>query len=535
MINKIVIPALLFAGVSITGCSEIKEEPNVIIIYTDDVGYGDIGCYGGTLVKTPNIDRLAAEGVQFTNAYATASTCTPSRYSLLTGEYHWRVPPQWSVGEIKGVSIAPGDAGLLIDPSTKTLPSIMKDAGYSTAVVGKWHLGLGPVGGPDWNGTITPGPNEIGFDYSFLVPVTGDRVPCVYVENNKVLNLDPNDPILVSYKEQIGPDSLIYNPDVTPDVVNTYEHSEVETNSENGIRMHPSFGHDQSIINGIPRIGFMTGGTSALWKDEKIAETITSKALDFIDKNKNNKFFLYFSTHDIHVPRVPGKKFAGKSGLSVYGDVLMQLDWCVGEIMNKLDELNLSENTMVIFTSDNGPVLNDGYHDGSDKILGTHSPTGIYRGGKYSAFEGSTKVPFIVHWKGRITSGNSEALFSQVDLLASMAALVGYKSPDDLNYDSSNTLPVIMNQQHDDREFVVQQNMDGTLSIIRNGWKYIEPGSGFKHNPYTNPPMEMGNDNIPQLYNLNEDKRETNNVADEFPELTAQLAELLENVKNKSL
>ncbi len=535
-------PFLLSFPVIFTSClntpaeNSKNEKPNIILIYTDDVGYGDIGCYGAREVNTPNIDKLALKGLRFTNSYAAAATCTPSRYAMLTGEYHWRKPPGWQVGKLKGTSIAPGDAGLIIDTAMNTIPSLLKKVGYSTAVVGKWHLGLGPAGGPDWNGIIKPAPEDIGFGYSFLIPATGDRVPCVFVENRKVVNLNADDPIRVSFNDPIGEDSTMYNPDVTPKTIVSYN-KPVKNESgpdhlRNPVKMHPSFGHDQTIVNGIPRIGYMTGGYSARWKDEDIADIITQRALDFIEKNKNKAFFLYFSTHDIHVPRVPNERFSGKSKIGLYGDAIMQMDWCVGEIINKLEELELTNQTLVIFTSDNGPVLDDGYHDGSVEHTGNHKPAGPYRGGKYSAFEGGTKVPLIVHWPETVNHGISHAVVSQIDFLASLANLAGYKTTGDLSPDSFNHLHTFLGDDFTDREYIVQQNMGGTLSLIKANWKYIEPGGGPKLNPYTRPNMELGNNPLPQLYNLAEDVSESYNVAETFPDITMKMSEMLQKIKN---
>jgi arylsulfatase A-like enzyme len=232
------------------------------------------------------------------------------------------------------------------------------------------------------------------------------------------------------------------------------------------------------------------------------------------------------------VPRVPGKRFAGKSTLGVYGDVLMQMDWCIGQIIDRIDQLGLAENTLVIFSSDNGPVQNDGYHDGTDEISALHKPSGPYRGGKYSALEGGTKVPFIVRWRGKIKPGVSGALFSQIDIMASLAALAGHPDPEEQAIDSHDNLQVLLGKKETDREFVVQQNMGGTLSIIKDNYKYIEPGDGPALNPYTNPPVELGNSPLPQLYNLANDPGEKKNLAEKFPEITKQLADELQKIKN---
>ena len=533
-----VTPFFLTLPVALGSCNihkeNLQEKPNIIIIYTDDVGYGDIGCYGGSLVSTPNIDNLAANGLKFTNSYAASATSTPSRYALLTGEYYWRKPPGWRVGDLEGTSIAPGDAGMIIDTGILTLPSILGDAGYVNAVVGKWHLGLGPLGGPDWNGVITPGPEDIGFDYSFLIPATGDRVPCVYVENRRIVNLDPDDPLEVSFNQPIGDDLTIYNPDVTPEIITSYPkpgESRISKERED-VKMHPSFGHDQTIINGIPRIGYMTGGYAARWKDEDMADVITKKAVNFIRENQNNRFFLYFSTHDIHVPRVPHERFVGKSEIGVYGDVIKQMDWCVGEIMNTLDELNLREKTLVIFTSDNGPVLDDGYHDGSPEETVGHLPAGPFRGGKYSAFEGGTKVPFIVHWPARVQPGISTALFSQIDILATFASLIGHENPDNITYDGSDQLPALLGKDPKGREYVIQQNMGGTLSVVKGQWKYIEHSDGPALNPYTTPNIELGNFPSHQLYNLETDITEKIDLANDNYEKVREMSGILETIRN---
>ena len=482
-------------------CNQPVEKPNIIIIYADDLGYGDISCYGATNISTPNIDRLAGEGLVFTNAHCTSATSTPSRYSMLTGEYAWRR---------KDTGIATGDAPAIITPGRKTIASVLKDAGYVTGVVGKWHLGLGPSGGADWNGEITYGPMDIGFDYNFLIPATGDRVPCVYVENRRVVGLDPNDPIKVSFSEPILTEPT------------GKDHPEL-------LKMHPSHGHDMTIVNGVSRIGYMSGGKSALWIDEDMADVITGKAVEFITKNKDNQFFLYFATHDIHVPRVPHQRFVGKSGMGPRGDAILEFDWSVGEIVKAVDDLALAGKTMIIVTSDNGPVVDDGYKDDAVEKLGDHKPAGPLRGGKYSAFDGGTRIAFIVRWPGKIKSGTTAALFSQIDLMASFAALTGQTLTSDAGPDSFDNLNTLTGQSKTDRDWLVEHSSNGRLSLIRGDWKIIEPGPGPKLNGNTN--IETGNDTVPQLYNLKTDLGEKNNLAGENIEKYNELKDLLEKIK----
>jgi arylsulfatase A-like enzyme len=504
IINQLLLSILLLTvAVSVYGQKTNRTKPNIVLIYTDDLGFGDVSSYGTSAIPTPNIDRLAKNGVRFTNAHATSATCTPSRFSLLTGKYAWRK---------EGTGIAPGDAALLIPVATTTLPGILQKAGYNTAVIGKWHLGLGDEKGPDWNGKISPGPIEIGFNYSFLIPATGDRVPCVFVENHHVLNLDRNDPIKVSYTGAVDPNAPTgkKNPEL--------------------LKMQPSHGHDMSIVNGVSRIGYMTGGNTALWKDEDFAGILLQKADAYINQQKARPFFLYFSTHDIHVPRLAHERFVGKSGMGPRGDVLLQLDWTVGQIENILRKNGLLENTLIIFTSDNGQVIDDGYKDDAVEKLGSHKPGGIYRGGKYSSFEGGTKVPFIVSWKGKIKQGKvNDALFSQVDLYASLATLAGIEVEEGQAPDSRNHLPVLLNQTNKPREYLVEQSLNSTLSLVVGSWKYIEPSKGPKINKDTN--TELGNSPEPQLYNLTGDPGETKNVATAYPEKVKEMQELLVKIK----
>jgi arylsulfatase A-like enzyme len=474
---------------------------NIVLIYADDIGYGDFGCYGATKVKTPQVDALARQGLRFTDAHSPAATCTPSRYSLLTGEYAWRK---------RGTNILPGDANLIIEPDRPTLASVLKSSGYTTGVVGKWHLGLG--NGPiNWNEPLKPGPAELGFDYSFIIPATGDRTPCVFVENGRVVNLDPADPIQVSYQKKIGEDPT------------GAEHPELLT-------MKPSHGHDQTIVNGISRIGYMSGGKTARWKDEEIAETINRKAVDFIEANRDKPFFLYFSTHDVHVPRVPGRRFAGSSQDGTRGDVIQEFDGSVGEVVAALDRLGLAADTLLIVTSDNGPVLDDGYDDTAKRQEGLapaapmvdtfgHTPAGNLRGRKSTAYEAGTRVPCIARWPGKIEPGVSDALVSQVDLLPTLAALVGAPVPVGAAPDGMNQLPTLLGKDSKGREVLIEQGR--SLGVRRGNWKLVLPPGPRRR--------ADGADGKPELYDLSKDLAEQHDLAAEHPEIVAEMMKILED------
>jgi arylsulfatase A-like enzyme len=484
--------------------SRADERPNVVLIYADDLGLGDVSCYGAKSVSTPNIDRLAKEGIQFTDAHSAAATCTPSRFAMMTGTYAWRQ---------QGTGIAAGDAALIIEPGSTNLASIFQEAGYKSSVVGKWHLGLG-AGQLDWNGKIAPGPLELGFDECFLVPATGDRVPTVYVENHHVFNLDPADPITVSFKEPVGDEPTgADNPEL--------------------LRQKFSHGHNQTIHNGISRIGYMSGGRSARWVDEDMADTLTARACDFIDRHANEKqpFFLFFSLHDIHVPRTPHARFVGSTPMGPRGDAIAQADWCVGEVLKRLDSLGVADNTLVIFTSDNGPVLDDGYRDDAVEKLGKHDPAGGYRGGKYSAFEAGTRVPMIVRWPAKIPAGKvSPAIMCQIDYCALMASLAGITLRPYECQDSREHIPSLLGQDDYGRWFLVEQSK--TLSLRHGNWKYIEPAEGPAIFPFTK--IESGLAPIPQLYDLEKDKGERNNVATQFPEKVKEYQTILKGIREET-
>lgn len=494
--NRLILSgALLTLGVA--NAQNIK--PNIIIINADDLGYGDVSCNGYSKVLTPNVDKVAKEGVRLTNLHCTSSTSTPSRFSMLTGKYAWRVP---------GTGVAPGDAAMIVTPQMKTMPAMLQRAGYTTAAVGKWHLGLGSERGKqNWNGKITPALEDIGFDYSFIMAATGDRVPCVYIEDGRVVGLDPADPIQVSYSKPFeGEPTGKKNPEL--------------------LKMHPSHGHDQALVNGISRIGYMKGGKSALWVDEEIADRITEKAVQFIEKSADKPFFLYFATNDIHVPRAPHERFVGKSGMGARGDAILSFDWSVGEVVKCLERLGIADNTLIIITSDNGPVVDDGYKDRAAELLGDHKPSAWMRGGKYSIFEAGTRVLGLARWAGQIKPGAvSNAAISQVDFFATLADIAGVEIDQTEAPDSRVMTKALMGRDKKGRDHIIEHS--GTHSITIGDWKYIAPNANGSKIAWETG-NETGNDAQPQLFNIKSDAGERTNLAKKYPQRAAEMAAELE-------
>lgn len=459
------------------------DRPNVIFILADDIGYADLGCYGAKQIQTPNLDKLARNGVRFTQAYSPASTSTPSRYALLTGEYAWRADAR----------ILTGDAPLLIDAEKNNLPKTFQQAGYRTGIVGKWHLGLGSKENKvDFNKTIVNGPKEVGFDYSYIFPATNDRVPCVYIENCEVVNLSSSDPIQVSYQHKVGT-----NP----------------TGRENPelLTLHPHLGHDGTIVNGVSRIGWMSGGSDALWVDEEMADVLLDKALQFIKKEKGQPYFLYFATHNAHEPRIPSPKFKGKSKAGIYGDVIEEFDYMVGEVVNALKESGEFENTIIIVTSDNGPMIKEGYEDGALEGLNGHNPYWILRGEKGTLNEGGTRVPFIFSWPQKVKRGfEQNQPFCYMDMLATFPSLLGFKKSNvSVNDSKDASLLFLISDAGMYRPYLVVQNNGKNIAVRSGDWKWI--------------PNQVNQNQ--ELYNLKGDPSELHNVQFAFWKIIAELKE----------
>lgn len=501
--------AFLLFVVAVQAASNTGEaRPNVVVIIADDLGYGDLGCYGGTAIPTPNLDRLAAKGVRFTQAYAPASTCTPSRYALLSGEYAWRQPANKT-------SILPGDAPLAFDLARPTLASFFRSQGYATGLVGKWHLGLGDGHAPvDFNGMITPGPLEVGFDTAFFIPATVDRVPCVFVHDHRVAALDINDPMAVSYSQRVGSDPV------------GYEHPEL-------LKYGADRQHSEVIVNGISRIGSMSGGQSARWVDEEIADTLARHSVDFIMKHREHPFFLLLGTHDPHVPRMPHPRFRGRSTAGIRGDAIVQLDWVVGEIMDALERTGVAGKTLVLFTSDNGPVLFDGYYDGSKEANAGHRPAGVLRGWKFLRYEGGTRVPLIASWPGRAPEGTvTDRMFSLHDVFASAAGLLGQPLPAGAGRDGLDLSALWLGGiPGRTRDFIVQQGAGNVLALRKGDWKFvprnIAPASGIGGADPRDQRFTEVQTPEDQLFDLSVDPAEQHNLAAAQPAKVAEMAALL--------
>jgi arylsulfatase A-like enzyme len=457
------------------------ETPNILVIFADDVGWGDAGCYGATKVKTPNIDRLAREGQRFANGHASAAVCTPTRYSLLTGQYSWR---QNGAGLDKGVSN--GGSPLLVPTAMTTAPGLLKNAGYQTALIGKWHLGFGETK-PDYNNELKPGPLEIGFHEFFGIPATNDRVPTVFVRDHRVLGLDPSDPIAINYNKD-------------------------EAKSQ-GM---------SAYIAGRNRIGWMKGGKAAWWKDTEIADTLTGECVQFIERNKEKKFFLLYAPHNVHAPAITHKRFAGSSGLGNRADMLLELDASIGKILETLDKHDLAKNTLIIYSSDNGAYVND--EDG-------HKPTGPFRGKKSQLWEGGHRVPFIVRWPARIQPGEPKELVSTIDIPATVSAAAGISIPESSLPDSYNLLPAMLGEKDaPKRDDLVVMSGTGQLALRSGDFKYIPDLSnadgwygGKKKGPKK-----------PGLYDLSKDPGETQNLYQKQTSMGKRLADRLEEMRTKT-
>lgn len=494
--NFLLAMGLFFIGAPVSLFAAVK--PNVVFILADDLGYGDLSSYGATKVETPNIDRLAKEGRKFTDAHSPHSVCTPSRYSLMTGRYSWRT---WA----KTANVWSTDP-MLIDDDQFTLPKLLREAGYQTALVGKWHLGYGRPGAPGWddvkgidyNGKIAPGPLEAGFDYYFGIPHVGQQ-PHVFIENHRVVGLQSDSPL-----ELVMDDRWLHRP------------------SYLDRHMYP------------PRHHF-DGGEGAKYRQQDVALKLTEKAVDWLtqsSKEGEDPFFLYFAHRNVHGPYAPHERFVGKSKIGVYGDFLLELDWSVGRILDTLDELGIADDTLVFFSSDNGGVQM-GHKPAEFVNHNGHMTNGPLRGQKTESLEGGHRVPLLARWPGHIEAGStSDALVALTDTMATLADLMGRDLDEDEGPDSCSFLGELLGREpkQPPRRVLVHENYRGGYGIRVDDWKLlmIQGGGGIGWSPFDNDRSQPNG----QLYHLKEDLKEQNNLYEERPERVAEMAELLRKIRS---
>lgn len=459
-------------------CSQRTESelPNIIYILADDLGYGDVSSYNPDAAwKTPNIDRIAAEGMSFRDAHTGSAVCTPTRYGVLTGRYAWRT-------RLKEGVLWSWDKPL-IESGEMTVGSLLQKKGYFTGCIGKWHLGLGwqyhevNPDSADFSKPLAGGPTTLGFDYFFGITASLDIPPYVYIEN-----------------------------DLSTTVPNEY--------TQNGSKMG----------------WWRKGLTGSDFEHEQVLPLLTKKAVSFIENQAKSPtkqpFLLYFPLPAPHTPILPTKDFLGKSGTNLYGDFMLQVDWTVGEILRVLDEQNIADETLIIFTSDNGCSNQADYEELAS--FG-HDPSYLFRGHKADIFEGGHHVPFVVRWPGKVKAGSSsDQIICLTDLLATIAGITGETLAPDAGVDSYNLLPVMLDGQTKQiREATVHHSVNGSFAIRKGKWKLILcPGSGGWSDPVPGSPEEDG---LPpfQLYNLEEDIGELNNLVENYPDVVKDLKLML--------
>ncbi len=485
----------------VAGLQAHASSPNILIILADDYGYGSAGCYGADakLVCTPNIDRLAAEGRRFTDANTPSSVCSPTRYALLTGRYCWRTALKFETLS----TFAP----LHIEPGRLTMASMLKEHGYQTAAIGKWHLGYGTAGSdPKWRTDYTaelkPGPLELGFDYHFSVPQNHGDVTGVFVENHFVYGLRSG---------KIPADMKLPGPAPDDDRFTSAYTSEAQQGR----------GKAPLVIDAPHR------------KDEHVMTVLTEKTVQWIGQQKPDRpFFLYYTPVAVHEPVTPSKELQGSSAAGKFGDWIHELDRSVGSVLDALVKNGLADNTLVIFTSDNGGVfeLANAKRTETQAVNAGLAVNGAWRSGKQHIFEGGFRVPFIARWPGKIPAGTvCDEMLNLVDLLATTAAMVGDKLPpaNAAAEDSRNILPALLGEKNAKpaRQDMILNSNAGVFAIRKGPWKWIE-GVPAEHLP-PNLSKSHAKEFQRVLFNLHDDPGETRDVSAENPEIVKQLETLL--------
>ena len=469
--KRVALGAVLLLVMS-CGSEAADRQPNIVLILADDLGYGSLNSYGASEshIRTPNIDRLAQEGRRFTDANTPSSVCSPTRYGLLTGRYDWRTDQKHGVVNTTD--------GLHIDPSRPTIASLLKSVGYQTAAIGKWHLGYG-VDRADFTKPLIPGPLDLGFDYHFAVPQNHGDAAGVYIRNRNVV----------------------------------------------GLRS------PRTIDAGTSPYGRKFMGIDAPQRvDENVMSELTTDAISWLSqRDTESPFFLYFAPVAIHFPYTPSGKTKGTSGCGVYGDWIHELDHSIGRILGAIEQMGFDDDTLVIFTSDNGGVLmTEGDRPEAEAFRAGLRCNGTLRGRKHSIYEGGFRVPFLVRWPGKVPAGTTcDETISLVDMYATMSALIGDSVPENdlVAEDSFNVLPAFCGEEseHAIRSSMIVHSPNGNYAIRRGPWKYVEgePSPSLKR-------VSRRDELHAQLYHRNRDPNEQVNLINEHPQVAAELAALLE-------
>lgn len=468
---------LLFAATSVQAA---QKSPNIVVILADDLGYGSANCYGADVqhIRTPNIDRLAKEGMQFLDANTPASVCTPTRYALLTGRYAWR-------GRLKYGVLSPPEGPLLIEPELLTLPKYLKDQGYQTAQVGKWHLGYTTLEVVEDLSAqpLEPGPRSLGFDYHFGVPNNIDWLPKIYVENESIW----------------------------------------------GLRSKGKSPYGRSSYKGQPYHGYDAPQRVTTKVNQDLSDAAGNWISKSVRQNPEQPFFLYFAPVAVHNPISPSEKWRGSSGVGAYGDYIHDVDHSVGEILDALAYNGVLDETIVIFTSDNGGDIGQ-IEEQQARDLGFKN-NGDLKGDKHTIWEGGFKVPFVVRWPNVVPErSQSNSMINVVDIFATLQEIVGGKvlDPQEAGADSFSFCSILRGEstEQSGRPTMVLNDVSGVVAIRRNEWKYIEDKI-LRPLPGDKPPRKPA----PQLYNLKQDPEEENNAIAEFPEIAQSMQEMLDRIR----
>lgn len=468
------------AGVSLlaAGCgvkpSPNKKRPNIVFIMADDMGYGDPGCYNpNSKIPTPHIDRLAEQGMKFTRAHSPGSLCVPARYGLLTGRYPFRA--ERKIGGFSPTA--------LIESGRMTIASVLQQNGYQTVCIGKWHLGFENIKDYDYEEPLHGGPVDRGFDEFFGMHASLDIPPYYYIQNNRPVQA-PTDSVAANSTEGVTP---------------------------------------------IQGKFWRAGNIAPNFKHEEVLPKFTEKSIEFLKRQTPEQpFFLYLALAAPHTPWLPSDEFAGTSEAGLYGDFTVQVDHSVGQVLDTLDDLGMTDNTLVFFTSDNGPVWYE-----QDQVTYDHQSTHFLRGMKADAFEGGHRMPFIARWPGHIPAGaTTEEIICFTDMLATFAAIVGEPLPSEAGEDSYNILPVLLDSAYQ-KPLPEATVIEGNV-LLQGEWKLII-GSGYggisvRYSPELQAKRRRESDEV-KLFNIKHDPSETTNLAETHPEIVERLTNLLDTYK----